>query len=360
MAIAAVDKWTLRLERAETSRLAWAFAISLCLHLLIFATYHTGQKLDLWKRLHWPAWLQSPRMLTELLKKKQAVALLPPPQPQVPLMFVDVSPAQAVTEPPKNPKGYSDRSSVAANPDAAKVADVPKIDGKQTQVVRTRDVPRQTFVPLQPAPPAPPPPAPQPPQPKEQPEEKPKPASTPGDLVMAKPEPIARKAEGDATAAKPAAPTRKNEPEAAEAKPRHFRTVAEAKASQRDSSLPGERMKQDGGVPRRALDPGFDVAASPFGAYDRALIEAVSHRWYSLLDRHDYVSNDRGKVVLHFYLHADGSITELTVAESTVGEMLSLLCQRAILDPQPFAAWPADMRRLLGSSRSIQFTFYYN
>ena len=67
----------------------------------------------------------------------------------------------------------------------------------------------------------------------------------------------------------------------------------------------------------------------------------------------------RARWCLQFHLHADGSITELNVAENTVGEMLCLLCQRAILDPQPFGAWPADMRRLLGTSRSIQFTFYY-
>jgi len=130
MANAGMQNWSLRLERAETSRLAWAFALSLLLHLLIFGTYQAGKKMDLWQRLHWPTWLQSPRMLTEILKQKEAVALQPPPT-QVPLMFVDVSPAQAVAEPPKNPKGYSDRNSVAANPEATKITDMPKIDGKR-------------------------------------------------------------------------------------------------------------------------------------------------------------------------------------------------------------------------------------
>ena len=119
---------------------------------LIFGTYQAGKKLDLWQRLHWPAWLQSPRMLTEIMKKQQALAMQPQ-QVQVPLMFVDVSPAQAVAEPPKNPKGYSDRNSLAANPEAAKITDMPKIDGKRPEVVRTVDVPREKFVPLQPAPP---------------------------------------------------------------------------------------------------------------------------------------------------------------------------------------------------------------
>jgi hypothetical protein len=335
MVFTGMQKWSLRLERAEMSRLVWAFAISLLFHLLVFGGYETGKKLNVWQRLHWPAWMQSPRMLTQIMKKE--AARVPPPQTQVPLMFVDVSPAQAVPEPPKNPKGYSDRNSVAANPQATKITDMPKITGKQTEVVRTADAPREKFVPLQPAPPA------QPPQ-LEQVEQKPKPAYTPGDLVMAKPAPAPRKDEGDAEEAKPSRP----------------RTVKEALARLQNNRLPGEKMKQDGGVPRRALDPGFDVAASPFGAYDRALIEAVSQRWYSLLDQNDYVSNSRGKVVVHFRLHPDGRITEVSVAENTAGEMLGLLCERAILDPQPFASWPADMRRLLGSTRSIQFTFYYN
>src|SRR6266446_5472642 len=100
------------LERAETSRLAWAFGISLALHLLIFGTYYTGNTLGWWKNWQWPAWLQSAKTLAELLKAKQ-----PPPQPQpqdVPLMFVDVSPAQESTEPPKQSPYYSDKNSVAA------------------------------------------------------------------------------------------------------------------------------------------------------------------------------------------------------------------------------------------------------
>lgn len=389
---------SLRLERAESSRLVWAFVISLVFHVLVFGAYEAGNKLEVWQRLHLPKWLQSQRMLTELVQKKEVAQLkpLPPKQPQVPLMFVDVSPEQAVAEPPKNPKGYSDRNSLAANPDATKITDIPKIDGKQTEIVRTEDVPRERPVALQPAPlpqpppppqptpplepapppppkPAPPPPTPAPeakpaskPVPKNQPEANPKPAYTPGELVMAKPLPTPRKSEGDAPEKKAAevksqAPLpRAEEGEAKEVKPSRPRTVKEALARLQTNRLPGEKMNQDGGVPRRSLEPGFDVAASPFGAYDRALIEAISHRWYSLLDQHAYASDNRGKVVLQFYLNADGTVSQLNVAENTVGEMLSLLCQRAILDPQPFERWPSDMRRLLGNSRSIQFTFYYN
>jgi outer membrane biosynthesis protein TonB len=282
------------------------------------------------------------------------------------LVFVDVSASQAVPEPPKDAKYYSDKNSIAANKTADKVTDVPKIDGSQTRVVKNADVPVEKFVPLQPSPPSPakePPKQPSPPKPPQekpkptpppeksqpkvaQPETTPRPTQPPGDLAMAKPSP-------------PPAPVEEKPVE--QPKPRRPRTVEEALAQQgtRDQ-LPGQKMKQDGGVKRQALDPGFDVAASPFGAYDRALIEAISQRWYSLLDARDYASDSQGKVVLQFRLHYDGRITDVSIAENTAGEMLGLICQKAIMDPAPFAVWPSDMRRMLGDTRNIQFTFYYN
>jgi hypothetical protein len=334
MSIAGMPRWSLRREQAEVSRLAWAFAISLALHLLVFGTYQTGKKYNLWQNLHWPAWLQPPKLLTELIKKKAPPP--PPPQQDIPLIFVNVSPAQATAEPPKDAKFYSDKNARAANPEADKITEMPKIDGKQTEVAKTEDVPREKFVPLQPSRPAP--------QPQEaQPEVKPKPAYTPGDLTMAKPSPTPRKDDGDANEAKPARP----------------RTVKEALARQQDNRLPGEKIKQDGGVQRRHEIASLDTKATPFGAYDAALVEAISQRWWTLLDERDYASDSRGKVVLQFRLHYDGRITDMNVADNSAGEVLGLICQKAVLDPAPFAAWPSDMRRTLGDTRSIQFTFYY-
>jgi hypothetical protein len=49
----------------------------------------------------------------------------------------------------------------------------------------------------------------------------------------------------------------------------------------------------------------------------------------------------------------------MDMAENTVGDVLGLICQKAVLDPAPFAVWPSDMRRTLGDTRHIRFTFYY-
>ena len=144
-----MPRWSLRPEQAEVSRLAWAFALSLAFHLVVFGGYHTGQKYHLWQHLHWPAWLQPPKVLTKLFKKKES-----PPQPlpqDTPLMFVNVSPAQASAEPPKDAKYYSDKNARAANPEPDKITEVPKITGKQPEVPKTEDVPREKFTPLQPS-----------------------------------------------------------------------------------------------------------------------------------------------------------------------------------------------------------------
>jgi outer membrane biosynthesis protein TonB len=248
-------------------------------------------------------------------------------------MFLDVSPAQAVAEAPKDAKFYSDKNSRAANPDVSLDTTVPKLDGKQTQVVRTEDIPREKFVPLQPSPPAPRAPA----KPPEE-EVKAKPKEALGDLAMAKPAPIPKKDDGKAEQPRP-------------------RTVEDYLARHPDRRLPSDKMKQEGGVKAR-LQSSLDAVATPFGAYDAAVVEAIRVHWLTLLEERNYSAG--GKVVLQFRLHSDGRISDMNVVENTAGEVLGYVCQKAVLDPAPFGVWPSDMRRLLGDSRGIQFTFFYN
>ncbi len=66
MSVAGTPKWSWRLEEAEVSRLVWAFAISLALHLAVVGGYYGGKKLGWWERVHWPAWMQNVRLLTEV------------------------------------------------------------------------------------------------------------------------------------------------------------------------------------------------------------------------------------------------------------------------------------------------------
>lgn len=327
-----MPKGSLRLERAEISRLVRAFAISLALHLLVVGGYYGGKQLGWWQNWRSPAWMQSVKMLTDLLKLKKAPTPEPPPPREPPLMFVQVNPAASIPEPPKNAAFYSDKNARAANPDPKEDTGVPRIAGEQKEVVKTEDTSRNEFKPLQPSLPAPR-------DQTAQEELKPKPAQPVGDLTMAKPEPVQRQSEGQETRSRP-------------------RTIKEALA--RQGQIPGRMMKQEGGVRARLEISSMDTKATPFGAYDAALIEAIAQRWYSLLDQRAYASDSRGKVVLHFVLHYDGRVSEMSVAENSAGEVLGLLCEKSVRDPAPFAAWPIEMRRLMGDTRKIQFTFYYN
>lgn len=159
--------------------------------------------------------------------------------------------------------------------------------------------------------------------------------------------------------AKPEEQPRKEEAPAPTPRPPP-RTINEALARKNLQSLPGEKMKQEGGVSRRLEISSFDAKATPFGAYDNAMVEAISQRWYSLLDERSYASDSRGKVVLQFSLHPDGRISDMNVAQCSTSEMLSIICQKAVRDPEPYAPWPTEMRRTMGEVRKIQFTFFYN
>ncbi len=328
MAGSIVPESTLRLERTEYTRLVWAFVISLILHAAFFGTYQVGKRFGWWQHLRTPAWLQPARMLTEVLRK---AAQKERPR-ELPLMFVEVNPVQEVTEPPKDAPYYSDKNSRAANPEPDKDTSIPRIDGKQEQVAKTEDVP---FTPLQPTRPVEPPKT-------EQPEEKAKPARLPGDLGLGEPEIVPKPDTGQAKTTRP-------------------RTLKEALAKNQANRIPGEKMKMDGGVKRHLAMGSVDAKATPFGSYDHQLIEAISQRWFALLDQRDYASDSRGKVVINFKLFSDGSVQGMGISENTTtSEVLGIICRKAIEDPAPFPKWPTDMERMLGNTRHIQFTFYYN
>jgi len=265
-----------------------------------------------------------------------------PPATETAMVFIEVDPALASVAPPKETKNYSTHNSVAANPTTPAKAEVPKIDGSQTKLIRTVDNPKPKTQPLQPTIPkseAPPEPTPEkPPEP-----EKPKPSAPVGDLAMTKIEPVRKPETAPGVEQKPS-------------RPRTLREVV-----QRNPALAGQKTLQDGGVQRRAHIAMVDAKGSPFGEYDYAFIRAVEQRWYQLLDDNQYLMDRQGKVALEFRLHFDGRISDMKVAGSNVGDILCLLCQKSILDPAPFPKWPPQMRQVVkGEFRDVRFTFYYD
>jgi len=309
---------TLRVDRPELTRLGWALVLSLALHLFFWGTYTVGKKLHWWENLRLPAWVQKLTQPPLQLQAKQ-----PPVNREPPLMFIDVS--QPSSEPPKDAKYYSDRNAIAANLDVDQASNLPKIDGTQEQVPKTEDSARNKF-PLMP----------DPPKPKDESLEDvaPKPKLSPGTMTVAKAD---------------------LKPQPERTRPR---TIKEALLQR--NQLPGQKMKQSGGVEQRGRISA-DTKMTGFGAYDRAFIDAVSSRWYDLLDNMSFDAYRSGFVKMEFILNYDGRITEMKILETTVTETLTLLCQKAVLDPAPFEKWPREMRLMVGEDlRRITFTFYYN
>jgi len=301
--------------------------LSLAVHLFAWGGYAAGKEFGWWQRWHWPAWL--PRLA---IMKVVPVPVLQNNEEQ--LTFVEV--AQPTAEAPPNTKYYSSQNSLAADPTKGN-KDVPQLKGKQTEVVKTETVLRPDFNKLQAAPATPQQktqPAPAVPQPKTQ------PAVQPGDLTLGKPQD-----------SKPQDSKPQEQP-----RPRTLKQASEQQTHQ----LPGQQMKQEGGARLHARGPSLDVVGKPFGAYDQAFIEAVTQRWYDLLDSRQFAMDRTGKVMLRFHLNYDGTITEMSVVQNTVGDLLGYVCQNAVNDPAPFAKWPGNMRRMVGKNyREITFTFYY-
>ena len=303
---------SLRFSGPESKRLAAALALSLAAHLLIWGGYEIGRTVNLWPRLHLPP-------LTLFTKIKPS----PPVQLSEPIVFVDVNPAQA-TEPPKNTKYFGVHNSRAANPESTRNKEIPQINGKQTEVVKTENAPRLNLSKVPPAP-----------QPLQKPQQEPPTqlAMNSGDLTLGKPEEL-----------RP------------EEQPRP-RTLRQALAMQ--NQLPGQMMKQEGGVRRHAIAPSLDVKVTGFSDYDRRFIEAVTQHWYDLLESQRFTLDRTGKVVLRFRLNCDGSISDMRIADNSVGDLLGYVCQKAVMDNAPFERWPTNMRLELGDYCDVQFTFYY-
>jgi hypothetical protein len=309
---------SLQFNRREIRRFGWVLAVSLLLHLLVWGGYEAAQKFHVWRWIPQLAWLRP----------------VPKPDPQdqmseQPLQFVTVE--QPSAEVPKDAKYYSSNNSLAANPDVSRITDVPKIDGTQTDVVKTETVPKPDYNKLQPAPkPANPEPA------QSAQTAQPAPVVEPGNLALAKPQ---------ESQPQPQTPPRP-------------RTINEALAQ--THRTPGVAMKQDGGVNRRLATSLVSSKATLVGQYDSQFVDAVTTRWYSLLESQQFSLDRSGKVELQFRLNYDGTITDMKEKNNTVGDLLGYVCQKAISDPAPYKRWPDEMRREIGKNyRDITFTFYY-
>lgn len=319
-----------------------ALVISVVAHILFYGCFALGQRYGWWKKELHPFWFHHKPTAAELKKAELAKQVLKPQQQMPELVFVETDPT-AVVEAPKDAKYYSSHNSKAANPDATIASDTPKIDGRQTHVIKTQTATVAKISPLQPSPPK------ATPAETDEAESKPKPKGGPpvGDLTMAKPAP--QTGEGQA----------ENDTGQSETPPAHQRARRLADVSH-SSALPGEKMKQDGGVQHHAVSSSLNAIGTPFGEYDREIIEAITTQWYSQLESKEFSRDRTGRAVVEFTLHSDGRVSDMRVIESDVGDLLTYVCESAISKPAPFGKWPPDMQRYYNTdTRVVRFAFYY-
>jgi hypothetical protein len=337
--------------RRQIQPVALAFAISLALHVVLFGSLELNHRFQWWNKSSLVRWLKETLLKPATISPSETQKKPPSPDRQLPLQFVDVDPALATLEPPKEAQYYSALSSSAANPKPTVESNVPKIDGQQTKIAKTFDT---LHIPTTP-------PQPQPPPVEKKPEKKvvetksePATSSPPGDSPQSKPElkPPAEKVKPENDAVGPT-----STPIPTPTPPPRARTLAEAR--QRKGIVVAPKMKQEGGI--RKIGPEMlDVRGTRFGAYDAAIVAAVQQHWYDLLAERKFAGEGMGKVVLEFHLNSNGKITEMKTTNTEVGAVLAVICQRAVLDPSPYAEWPSDMRREIGRNyREVRFTFYY-
>src|SRR5205814_3630460 len=98
------------------------------------------------------------RWLKSTLPKQTARSPVDAQKPKLPrerevaLQFVDVDPALATLEAPKEAKLYSALSTKAANPEPKADSSVPKVEGQQTKIIKSFDTLQPQKTPPQPAP----------------------------------------------------------------------------------------------------------------------------------------------------------------------------------------------------------------
>jgi len=302
---------SLRPSRMEGNRVLLALAISLLAHLLIFGGYVLTRDVPVLYRLLWMARQQ--RVLPQVQVREE------------PLEFVTVQTPS--TEAPEKAKYVSNKNSVAADLEGKNKSENPELTGHQTDVPQTVDIYHPQFSKSNEG-------ADQHQADNAQANQQQKPSQNAGDLTLGK-----------------ADQTQQQE------QPRP-RTLKDAYAEMA-KHLPSMTMKEEGGAQRHARIPSLSVKITGFGDYDERFADTVDQNWWHLLDSQKFSEDHTGKVVLLFRLNYDGTISEMRVAQSTVGDLLAYVCEKAVLDGAPYEPWTDNMRLELGDHIDVIYTFSY-
>lgn len=113
------------------------------------------------------------------------------------------------------------------------------------------------------------------------------------------------------------------------------------------------------GAAPRVGQVAVDANFSEYGDYLARMIDVIVRRWHNLAWE-SLPSGEVGTVVsISFRIDAKGEIHGLEVSQSTASLIATLICQDAIESRQPYGAWTADMKQVLGEEQTIRMRFHY-
>jgi len=124
------------------------------------------------------------------------------------------------------------------------------------------------------------------------------------------------------------------------------------------SGTAGLLLRNSVGV-NRAGAVAIDARFSQYGDYTQRMLEAIQSSWWSIIERSQFESLQRGRVTVRFRLHRDGTVTDATILSNEVTRVMSLACKDAVMAPAPYDIWRADMVALYGESDIVTINFYY-
>ena len=357
--------------RQFKSPLGIALLVSLLLHLYVWlmAVLVQAALQNGWL----PRWLEKAVQpvaanILPVLKTNGTNTPVKPPESwqEIPLQFVEIDPATTSEDAPEQTPYFSTANTRAANPNPTPSQQSrPRVDGTRQNALKTFDTPRpaEKAVPQQAKA--------SPTAPEEAQQRKAQeareaqtkveaPSVAPGETLQAKATPQTTQLE------KPSNQPPQPAQEAQQAQTEQTATPKRRSPKRLSEVMPirgsvvGEKMKQEGGVNRMAVESSLDVKSSPLGDYHYRMVIAVQQQWYRLLEERRYALERIGKVVISFDLHSDGTVSGLTTKNSDVGEVLSFLCELSVLQPAPFGRWPPEIRRTIGGDViPVTFTFNY-
>ncbi len=96
--------------------------------------------------------------------------------------------------------------------------------------------------------------------------------------------------------------------------------------------------------------------ATELGKYKEYVYSVVGSYWYPAIDKH-FGAIGVGAVTIHFTIHSDGTLSDVTVTDGDNLEQLRTISKNALVAPAPFKPFPPGLVKEVGDSYSDDFSF---